>query len=155
MMLEVVLGVMDMEVVADEKDGKKVVKQSKRADHANMLHYYEKRLRIAVLFSHSAVGQTALSLFSISYLRKSHSQAGSTTVRMICVMDSIPWVRCASGNVQICQQAFGLQSLAFGVSFVLWKDYESPETSLPLLKGIRQGCGEGKSPLKIRSYRET
>ena len=26
MMLEVVLGVMDMEVVADEKDGKKVVK---------------------------------------------------------------------------------------------------------------------------------
>ena len=59
MMLEVVLGVMDMEVVAVEKDDKKVVEYSKRADHGNMLHdyvYIEKRLQIIVLFFHSAVG---------------------------------------------------------------------------------------------------
>ena len=50
---------MDMEVVDDEKEDKKVVEYSKRADHGNMLHdyvYIEKRLQIIVLFFHSAVG---------------------------------------------------------------------------------------------------
>ena len=49
---------MDMEVVANEKDDKKVVEKSKRADHVNLLHdyYNEKRLQKTVLFFHSVVG---------------------------------------------------------------------------------------------------
>ena len=50
-----VLGVIDMEVVADEKDSKKGC----GIDHLNMLHdydYIEKRLQITVLFFHSDVG---------------------------------------------------------------------------------------------------
>ena len=52
-----VLGVMDMELVADKKDDKKDAEYSKRADHVNMLHV-EKRLQITVSFFHSAVRMT-------------------------------------------------------------------------------------------------
>ena len=58
-LLEMLLEVMDMEVVDDEKEDKKVVEYSKRADHVDMLHdydYIEKRLQITVLFFHSVVG---------------------------------------------------------------------------------------------------